>query len=71
MDIISALHLNAKNKDAFPMFARLYPGETTAEVLSSEFGVLVKEALLAVIDDRSKDAGILMGKFLYHIYKIS
>lgn len=54
VDIISALHLNHDNKEMLSMFARLFPGKEVREVLASEYGALVCEALHSVIEDEKQ-----------------
>ncbi|XP_057317416.1 tetratricopeptide repeat protein 16-like [Hydractinia symbiolongicarpus] len=55
IDVISALYFDASNKEAFSMFARLFPAQTIEEAIKSDFGMLIIEALILVIQENSKD----------------
>jgi len=55
VDIVSALHLDRNNNDIKSMFARLFSTKTINEVMESEFGLLVGEALQSVISDKTSD----------------
>ena len=54
--MISALHLDQGNKECLALFARLYPGKSVHEILESQYGLLVIEALESVIDECKKDS---------------
>lgn len=65
IDVISALYFDASNKEAFSMFARLFPTQTIEEAIKSDFGMLIIEALILVIQENSKDE-----KEIDHINKL-
>ena len=55
VDVLSGLTLDKDNKEICSIFVRLFPCQTVDEVMRSEFGKLVQQALDEVIEENSPE----------------
>ena len=61
VDAISALHLQKDNKEVVTIFARLFPGKSTGDIIQTPFSIMIGEALQSVIREIKDKSSTVKG----------